>query len=1192
MSRDLLLLTIEQLPSECQEPLRKYLLDDQLGEISYADARITLQLVIAKAEVRGLLPCHLAWSSIAASISLLAAMDRTRLEARARCGFSHRELYWALECDMYGISTGGVTGSRRFARCLPCAIGKPGKCGASSAAWFCRRRLGMLNTCTMPASEKAQAIRLHGVTLLPTRSCGHQLARGLGEDGLPQLPSRKTVGPPPGPEDDGLLSIFDRTTWSELLPESNVETVISNTPKPASSNTATKSARSPPLQKKPETFVSQTRQLLESMKGFTPEGMWKEVTFACTKRYVGCLKRLAGKDSSKRKSQEAAQLLLGHAPKLLRRVDLQATQLKRWPDYDFMMALPETDTVLTEDERAASSCFLNTTTFAAIAEMQPQSHGLPPWHQHPDPANPGRYVGRHRPFPHNAPTAKLPARAEITASSIAVKTEAAADQQQQSDCPGSGQTAQQCSEEVPCTTADNSDTGQRLSRHVLTDNDTYQAVTCDDVLPLLAVQGRMHVASDGAYVSAPVSSIPMSSTVSERAEGSICDQPPLVSHSQPLYDVIASVQISDGICDQTPAAESLHDSAAGTGAECIAPLHDTRGTVTAAEEHKWRSATSNSKVDTAGRSLRGSDSSHTLDKSADELTQKANAQDMTDDMSRLLFGHVDHLAPLFTFGHPCTSPRPGSPPAYPAPESAAHSNCRDDKHGSGDTAHSDPYGSLSCQTAWQKQALCRTAVLSRLPSINRWHHSFGGDIETSRSISPLIMASRPDQIEASGSERPFSHMIPIPPPQHSSPKQFRGELLGGGSPTSLLLHRDCPPEDFQQWQSYPSNFLTQPDQHLLTGGGPATAQSAAQDGCSAQQPEVLTSSHDADNAALQSLLGIWKNNSGEFMVEAGSHSAPRPPSSQVLLQQYNEDDSSAWNRCQRLPAPFYQAPRASSIDTVATDLRQQQQQQVVRPKRGRPLAREQQKKTVGSPPLHPLSPGLPCQRGSRGGGRTVSGEQGPRNPTTEEDDFHRIWNSIRRSPPNACHSRHSSLPLASSRHHARNTSDTHALALPMRAPQPSSLHPPRQTPHVDVSNTGVQRLVGFSESRSVTPGGSDYPIRSGSELWALADPLHSSPEVAVPSLTTDTVMSMPPLLCATLSDLSFNLDGTWLGNVLNTDSSTAATAATALLAPPGDADSIQYGSNEALLAYTHCLHRLSSGFSEWRLLEPPLKKQQ
>ena len=42
------------------------------------------------------------------------------------CGCLHRELYWALESDMYGYHTGGVTGSRRFSRCLACAIGKPG----------------------------------------------------------------------------------------------------------------------------------------------------------------------------------------------------------------------------------------------------------------------------------------------------------------------------------------------------------------------------------------------------------------------------------------------------------------------------------------------------------------------------------------------------------------------------------------------------------------------------------------------------------------------------------------------------------------------------------------------------------------------------------------------------------------------------------------------------------------------------------------------------------------------------------------------------------------------------------------------------------------------------------------------------------------------------------------------------------
>lgn len=47
-------------------------------------------------------------------------------------------------------------------------------------------------------------------------------------------------------------------------------------------------------------------------------------------------------ESSKRKAQEAALIAAGQAPTPLRRVDLLATQLKRWPDYDFIMGLPET----------------------------------------------------------------------------------------------------------------------------------------------------------------------------------------------------------------------------------------------------------------------------------------------------------------------------------------------------------------------------------------------------------------------------------------------------------------------------------------------------------------------------------------------------------------------------------------------------------------------------------------------------------------------------------------------------------------------------------------------------------------------------------------------------------------------------------------------------------------------------------
>ena len=68
-----------------------------------------------------------------------------------------RELYWALEQDMLGYNS-GKGAARRFARCLPCAVGKPGKCGSGSAAWFCRRRLSVFDTRNTPLADKSQAL--------------------------------------------------------------------------------------------------------------------------------------------------------------------------------------------------------------------------------------------------------------------------------------------------------------------------------------------------------------------------------------------------------------------------------------------------------------------------------------------------------------------------------------------------------------------------------------------------------------------------------------------------------------------------------------------------------------------------------------------------------------------------------------------------------------------------------------------------------------------------------------------------------------------------------------------------------------------------------------------------------------------------------------------------------------------------
>lgn len=77
---------------------------------------------------------------------------------RKRCC---RELYWALEQDMLGYNCGKAT-ARRFARCLPCAVGKPGKCGSGSAAWFCRRRLSVFDTSDTPLAQKSETLLRNG----------------------------------------------------------------------------------------------------------------------------------------------------------------------------------------------------------------------------------------------------------------------------------------------------------------------------------------------------------------------------------------------------------------------------------------------------------------------------------------------------------------------------------------------------------------------------------------------------------------------------------------------------------------------------------------------------------------------------------------------------------------------------------------------------------------------------------------------------------------------------------------------------------------------------------------------------------------------------------------------------------------------------------------------------------------------
>lgn len=159
----------------------------------------------------------------------------------------------------------------------------------------------------------------------------------------------------------------------------------------------------------------------------------------------------------------------------------------------------------------------------------------------------------------------------------------------------------------------------------------------------------------------------------------------------------------------------------------------------------------------------------------------------------------------------------------------------------------------------------------------------------------------------------------------------------------------------------------------------------------------------------------------------------------------------------------------------------------------------------------------------------------------------------------------------------------------------------------DVSGDMLQHLLSFGDGSGSLDMLGPFGIPGGTEMLPASQMAALSGAAAAlrneHSLRNDPVgsMSMPPLLCATMSDLSFNLDGAWWGNICgpNGDPALAAAAAAAFL-PPGQPGagppfSDEAGpprSEEAVRAYAQCLHRLSSGFSDWRQLEPPLKKQQ
>ncbi len=67
-----------------------------------------------------------------------------------------------VEQDLMGYNS-GCGYSRRFCRCLPCAVGKPGPCGGRKASWFCRRRLDILDTTDLETHfDKTAALNASG----------------------------------------------------------------------------------------------------------------------------------------------------------------------------------------------------------------------------------------------------------------------------------------------------------------------------------------------------------------------------------------------------------------------------------------------------------------------------------------------------------------------------------------------------------------------------------------------------------------------------------------------------------------------------------------------------------------------------------------------------------------------------------------------------------------------------------------------------------------------------------------------------------------------------------------------------------------------------------------------------------------------------------------------------------------------
>ena len=212
-----------------------------------------------------------------------------------------------------------------------------------------------------------------------------------------------------------------------------------------------------------------------------------------------------------------------------------------------------------------------------------------------------------------------------------------------------------------------------------------------------------------------------------------------------------------------------------------------------------------------------------------------------------------------------------------------------------------------------------------------------------------------------------------------------------------------------------------------------------------------------------------------------------------------------------------------------------------------------------------------------------------RNGGAEVGDFHRVWGTARQWNGDYLHTRSTSI---SPRSDTTPPSTDLELSPLLYTPLLSEMQRDNTTTAVDdaarKSPAMLQPLGGSVQSVWPLPAAPPVPPRAtGHTAVAAAAAIAAIEEEEAalargdPSAPSHASQTVPPLLCATLSDLSFKLDGTlWFDS----------TPDPLDIFPAIDFSAADGGEDVPLLFRARSLRRLSSSFSDWKRFEPPHKK--